>query len=281
VSKRKKGHAGGGHGWFVTFADLMGPLMAFFVMLTAYSTMDQKKLQMVAGSMAQAFGVLKESRFSGVVEIDGVPTRPNLKNVEHVDVSQASDKPAPRLRDVKLEGSTEPAFDATLSSAAASIRQALQASPELSDLANNLRVEETPEGLSVELVDQDGRSMFPGGSSSPNARTLNLLAAVAPVLSKLPNKVVITGHTAWSGISGRSKDGDGDEAARWRLSAARALAVREALAASGVAEDRFAGVVGKADSEPLIADDPSMSVNRRVSILLLKGAAPLPEGLRP
>ena len=279
MSKRKKGHAGGGHGWFVTFADLMGLLMAFFVMLTAYSTMDQKKLQMVAGSMAQAFGVLKESRFSGVVEIDGVPTRPNLKNVEHVDVSQASDQPAPRLRDVKLEGSTEPELEATLSSAAASIRQALQASPEFSDLSNNLRVEETPQGLNVELVDQDGRSMFPDGSPAPNARTLSLLKVVAPVLSRLPNKVEITGHTAWGGASGR--DGDGDNPSHWRLSVARALAVREALASAGVADDRFASVVGKADSEPLIADDPSLSVNRRVSILLLKGASPVPEGLKP
>ena len=76
---RKKKAAHGGHGWFVTFADLMGLLMSFFVMLTAYSTMDQKKLQMVAGSMAQAFGTLKESRFSGVIEIEGVPTRPNLQ----------------------------------------------------------------------------------------------------------------------------------------------------------------------------------------------------------
>jgi chemotaxis protein MotB len=279
MARKKKGGGHGGHGWFVTFADLMGLLMSFFVMLTAYSTMDQKKLQMVAGSMAQAFGVLKESRFSGVVEIDGTPTRPNLKNVEHVDVSQASDHPAPRLRDVKLEGSTEPELEASLSSAAASIRQALQASPEFSDLSNNLRVEETPEGLNVELVDQDGRSMFPGGSSAPNSRTMSLLSVVAPVLSKLPNKVEITGHTAWGGASGR--DGDGDNASHWRLSAARALAVREALASAGVADERFASVVGKADSEPLIADDPSLSVNRRVSILLLKGASPLPEGLKP
>ena len=91
----------------MTFADLMGLLMSFFVMLTAYSTMDQKKLQMVAGSMAQAFGTLKESRFSGVIEIEGVPTRPNLKYVENVDVSHATDHPAPRLRDVKMDGKTE------------------------------------------------------------------------------------------------------------------------------------------------------------------------------
>ena len=164
---RKKKAAHGGHGWFVTFADLMGLLMSFFVMLTAYSTMDQKKLQMVAGSMAQAFGTLKESRFSGVIELEGVPTRPNLRNVENVDVSQATDHPAQRLRDVKVDGKTESDIEQHLTSAAASIRQALQASPEFSDLSNNLRVEETPEGLNVELVDQDGRSISPAARRSP------------------------------------------------------------------------------------------------------------------
>src|SRR4051812_49292097 len=104
----------------------MGLLMSFFVMLTAYSTMDQKKLQMVAGSMAQAFGTLKESRFAGVVEIDGIPTRPNLKHVEHVEISQATDHPAPRIREVKMDGSVDPAVEQRRASAAASIRQALQ-----------------------------------------------------------------------------------------------------------------------------------------------------------
>ena len=48
---KKRGAAHGGHGWFVTFADLMGLMMSFFVMLVAFSNQDQKKLQIVAGSM--------------------------------------------------------------------------------------------------------------------------------------------------------------------------------------------------------------------------------------
>jgi len=278
MAKKKKA-AHGGHGWFVTFADLMGLLMSFFVMLTAYSTMDQKKLQMVAGSMAQAFGTLKESRFAGIVEIDGVPTRPNMKYVERVDVSHATDRPAPRVRDVKMEGNVESLDEQQLSTAAATIRQALQSRPEFAELSSNIRVEETPEGLNIELVDQDGRSMFGEGSSMPNGRTQALLAAVAPILSKVPNKVQVTGHTAWSGVNGR--DVDGDTASHWRLSSDRALAVREALSAGGVGDDRFAAVIGSADSQPLIGDDPSLSVNRRVSILLMKGSSPLPDGLSP
>jgi chemotaxis protein MotB len=276
---RKKKAAHGGHGWFVTFADLMGLLMSFFVMLTAYSTMDQKKLQMVAGSMAEAFGTLKESRFSGVVEIDGTPTRPNLRHVEPVDVSKATDKPAPKRQTIKLDDQTEAAVEERLSTAAASIRQALQASPEFSELSNNLRVEATPEGLNVELVDQDGRSMFGGGSALPNARTRELIARIAPVLARLPNRIQITGHTAWPGLAGA--DMDGATESHWRLSAERAVAVQEALAANGVSDDRFGGVIGKGNADPLIADDPALSVNRRVSILLLKDSSPLPDGLKP
>ena len=58
MAKKKRGDAhGGGHGWFVTFADLMALLLAFFVMLVAFSTQDANKLKIVAGSMREAFGV--------------------------------------------------------------------------------------------------------------------------------------------------------------------------------------------------------------------------------
>jgi chemotaxis protein MotB len=74
MAKKRGAAHGGGHGWFVTFADLMGLLVAFFVMLVAFSTQDQVKLQIVAGSMRDAFGVQDRVRYSGVIEIPGLPT---------------------------------------------------------------------------------------------------------------------------------------------------------------------------------------------------------------
>ncbi len=80
MAKKKRGDShGGGHGWFVTFADLMGLMMSFFVMLVAFSTMDNNKLKIVAGSMRDAFGVQTEARYSGIVETDGLPTRTFLR----------------------------------------------------------------------------------------------------------------------------------------------------------------------------------------------------------
>src|ERR1700688_2076747 len=98
MARRKEAHVGG-HGWFVTFADLMGLLVSFFVMLVAFSTQDQKKLQIVAGSMREAFGVQDRIRYSGIIEVFGLPTRPRLKNVAKIDPSESSATPSPDEKD--------------------------------------------------------------------------------------------------------------------------------------------------------------------------------------
>src|SRR4051812_24793241 len=98
MARRKDGGHGGGHGWFVTFADLMGLLVSFFVMLVAFSTQDQVKLQVVAGSMRDAFGVQDKVRYSGVIEIDGLPTRPKLKSAAPIPPEEASATPGPDQR---------------------------------------------------------------------------------------------------------------------------------------------------------------------------------------
>jgi len=99
MARRKEAAHGGGHGWFVTFADLMGLLVAFFVMLVASSTQDKQKLQIVAGSMRDAFGVQDHVRYSGIVEMNGLPTRPKLKNAAQIDPLEASATPTPDEHD--------------------------------------------------------------------------------------------------------------------------------------------------------------------------------------
>src|SRR6202453_1193986 len=99
MARRKQAHAGG-HGWFVTFADLLGLLVSFFVMLVAFSNQD---LQIVAGSMRDAFGVQTNVRYSGVIEVDGLPTRPKLKNAAHIQPEDASATPTPDDHDHNRE----------------------------------------------------------------------------------------------------------------------------------------------------------------------------------
>ena len=96
AKKNAATHTADGHGWFVTFADLMGLMMSFFVMLVAFSNQDSNKLQIVAGSMRDAFGVQTNVRYSGVIEVPGLPTRPKLKQADHIPPEEASSDTARR-----------------------------------------------------------------------------------------------------------------------------------------------------------------------------------------
>src|SRR6202162_3163672 len=199
MARRKQAH-GGGHGWFVTFADLMGLLVSFFVMLVAFSNQDQQKLQIVAGSMRDAFGVQTNVRYSGVIEVSGLPTRPKLKNAAHVTPEEASATPTPDEKDHNREYGAKLENDRSFALAAASLRQALQDMPELTELSKHVMIEETREGLNVEIVDQDGRSMFPEGAKEPYERTRKVIEKIAAPLRATPYRIAVTGHSSSSRI---------------------------------------------------------------------------------
>ena len=186
MAKKSRGGHAGGHGWFVTFADLMALLVAFFVMLVAFSTQDQAKLQVVAGSMRDAFGIQDKVRYSGVLEIMGLPTRPKLKNVANIDPKDASATPAPDEKGLNRVYGARLKEDRKFALAAASLRQALQSIPEITEVSKHVMLEETKQGLNIEITDQDGRSMFADGSKEPYERTRLLVQRIAPALKATP-----------------------------------------------------------------------------------------------
>lgn len=275
AKKKQAAHGGGGHGWFVTFADLMGLMMSFFVMLVAFSTQDQQKLKIVAGSMRDAFGVQNQSRFSGLIESDGLPTRPKMRNVAHIPPEEASNNPTPDQEDKNKTAGARMKTDREFALASASLRQALQDLPEISELSKHIMFEETKQGLNLEIVDQDGRSMFADGSRHPLERTRRLLQRLAGPLKATPLRVAIVGHTAAGFVPSRS-DYDGFD-----LSSDRANAVRQILEQEGLPSSHVYSVSGKADTQPLFPDDPTLAANRRVTITLMREDPPLPPNLKP
>jgi chemotaxis protein MotB len=274
MARRKEAH-GGGHGWFVTFADLMGLLVSFFVMLVAFSSQDQKKLQIVAGSMRDAFGVQTNVRYSGVIEVDGLPTRPKLKNAAHIEPEDASATPTPDEQDHRRKRGARFKNDQAFALAAASLRQALQDMPELTEASKHIMVEETSEGLNIDIVDQEGRSMFAEGSKEPYERTRRIIEKLAGPLKATPYRVEITGHTSASKVPPRADYGP------WNLSADRANVVRQILEEEGLPPNSIFAVIGKADSDPLFPEDPYIAANRRVTITLMHEAPPVPPDLQP
>jgi chemotaxis protein MotB len=276
MAKKKRGDGhGGGHGWFVTFADLMGLMMSFFVMLVAFSTMDNEKLKVVAGSMRDAFGVQSAARYSGVIESDGLPTRGKLKNTANVVPQEASNTPSPDENGRDLIVGARLKTNRAFALASASLRQALQDMPELTEISKNIMFEETSQGLNLEIVDQDGRSMFADGSKVPYERTRLLIQKLAAPLKATPLRVEIVGHTASGFVPARS-DYDAFD-----LSADRANVVRQILEGEGLPSSHVFAVSGKADGAPLFPDDPSMAANRRVTITLRREDPPLPPNFKP
>jgi chemotaxis protein MotB len=271
--KREEGH--GGHGWFVTFADLMALMLAFFVMLVAFSSQDNDKLKIVAGSMREAFGVQSETRYSGIIETDGLPTRAKLKNTANINPQESSANPGPDEKDKSEVTGAKLKISREFALASASLRQALQDMPELTEISKHIMFEETNAGLNLEIVDQDGRSMFADGSKVPYDRTRRLIQKLAGPLKATPLRVSIVGHTAAGFVPARSDYGAFD------LSADRANAVRQILEREGLPPAHVFAVSGKADSQPLFPDDPTLSANRRVTITLMREDPPLPPGLKP
>jgi chemotaxis protein MotB len=268
MARRKEAH-GGGHGWFVTFADLMGLLVSFFVMLVAFSNQDAKQMQAVAGSMREAFGVQSSIRYSGIVESNGLSTRTKIKNAAHIDPEQASITPTPDARGAS--GSDGRAF----AMAMASLRRSLQNMPELAEASKHIVLEESREGLDINIVDQDGSSMFASDSKEPYQHTRLLIQKLAEPLKEIPYRISITGHTTALEASRQPNYG------AWNLSVDRANTVRQILEEAGYHSQNISTVVGKADTDPLFPENRSIAANRRVTITLIHEAPPVPPDLRP
>ena len=170
------------------------------------------------------------------------------------------------------------------------IRQAIQENPQLADLAKQIVFDTTPEGFRIQLVDQEQSSMFPSGSASMSDKTRRLMQQVAQAVSKLPNKLAISGYTDAQPFRGAGNYSN------WELSTDRANASRRAMIEAGVPADRIRQVTGNADQDPLIKDNPLDARNRRIAIMVLSdakvsntgnggnaggGAAPSGAGSRP
>ena len=152
-------------------------------------------------------------------------------------------------------------------SVADALRETFLADPALAELARQVLVEITPEGLRIQLLEADGQPMFGSGGAAPTERARIMIQRVAQAAARLPNPVQVTGHTDSTPFRGGARS-------NWDLSAERANATRRMLNEAGVTESRIRGVTGMADREPLLPQQPAAAGNRRVAITLLRQAEP-------
>jgi chemotaxis protein MotB len=292
IKKVRKGggHAHHGGAWKVAYADFVTAMMAFFLLMWLINTTSPEQKRGIADYFAPA-SVSESTSGSGGILAGTALGDQGVKSDGSQSVVQQLAPEAPQ--DSEEAGKSERTGDAggraaaaeaaqnaaakkeadEFQSAAQSLRQAMQDMPELAELSKQVLVDQTPEGLRIQLVDQEGRSMFEPGSTRPNDRARLLLRAVARVVSQLNNRVTVSGHTSASVETGKSDD--------WALSAGRANASRGVLQEAGIDPDRIYQVSGKANSDPLFADDPTLPGNRRIAIVLLREKPVLPPDHAP
>jgi len=286
IKKVKKVSGGGHHGgaWKVAYADFVTAMMAFFLLMWLINTTDPEQKRGIAEYFAPASVSSTTSGSGGILGgtslgEDGAKSSGSMSVIQQMAPEAPQNTPTEVGQSQNLAAASEEALRdeiarreaAEFQSAAESLRQAMQRMPELAELSKQMIIDQTPEGLRIQLVDQEGRSMFEQNSARPNARAQVLLRAISGVINRLPNRISITGHTSAVAGSGRAS-----VATDWPLSSNRADASRAILQQSGVDPDRVYSVAGKAGSDPLYPDDPSLPGNRRIAIVLLREAPVLP-----
>jgi chemotaxis protein MotB len=285
IKKVKKVSGGGHHGgaWKVAYADFVTAMMAFFLLMWLINTTSPEQKNGIAEYFAPASVSPSTSGNGGILGgtalgQDGAKAAGSMDVIQDQSPeSKPTDRPEDETGAASLEEASEEALrkeiqkreNDAFASAAMSLRQSLQEMPELAELSKQIRIDQTPEGLRIQLIDEDGRSMFKEGLAAPNDRARILLRAVAKIVDRLPNRITISGHTSANADGSRS-------AGDWSLSAARADQARQILQGAGVDPDRIYQVSGKANSDPLFVDDPLHASNRRISIILLREAPVLP-----
>ncbi len=272
---KKGGHGHHGGAWKVAYADFVTAMMAFFLLLWLLNATTDEQKQGIADYFTPASLSRQTSGSDGVMggttfSPEGAATNQSARVGMTVTIpSEGTDAdttgpnggPATEEQLAELLAKREKEqFEA----AEQALRQAIEQVPDLRELAKNLLIDETPEGLRIQLVDQKGKSMFALGRAEMHAHTRKLIALVADAVAQLPQEIAIKGHTDAAPFVTKSGYSN------WELSTDRANASRRALVQAGLAPERISSVAGRADQEPLKPRAPFDPQNRRISIILLR-----------
>jgi chemotaxis protein MotB len=254
-------HHGGA--WKVAYADFVTAMMAFFLLMWLLGATTEKQRKALADYFAPTIVKTKQESagsngmFGGdsIVSADDYPHRASQTGSRSITIpkdavggpKEAAGRESERMKFQQV---------------AKSLVERVQKKGDLKRLARNLRFTETAEGLRIDVIDDADFSMFVSGTSQLTADGARLFREIAEPIAKVPNQLMIRGHTdaaPWSAKSGTNN---------WRLSVDRAEVVRHFVEYRGVDKTRFSRIEGVADREPYLPSDRFDPRNRRISITL-------------
>lgn len=261
--------------WVMTFADLMSLLLAFFVLLFSFSSMDKAVYKEVAGSMKDAFGVQREIKVTdsprgiNIVAREFSPgvVQPTILN-EVRQITTNDSKKHPVFRDPSAEGKKDEKKEDSLSEKDLEIIKKIQQDSE--------KLREVIESeISVGLVDIKvtakriilmvrEKGSFASGSATIIRPFKKIAGKIGEVFSDFEGEIIVSGHTDNIPIkTSRFRS-------NWELSSSRAVSVIHQLASEKELKNKHFEIAAYADTKPVDSNDTASgrAKNRRVEIMM-------------
>lgn len=272
VKKVKKGgHSAHGGAWKIAYADFVTAMMAFFLLMWLLGSTtegDKKglsdyfasplKVAMMGGSGTGQSNSVINGGGKDLTQQAGQNARADSSNnpIEKKAVMEAIKAELAKQDAKKLDALSE------------KISALIASNPKLSEFSQQIRIDATPDGLQIQIVDDQKRPMFDSGSAVVKPYMRDILREIGGALNGVDNKIGLDGHTD------RTPFGAGERGySNWELSADRANASRRELSLAGLPDERMGRVMGLASSNLLEEADPFNPINRRISILVMSREA--------
>ena len=265
---KKGGHAAHGGAWKIAYADFVTAMMAFFLLMWLLGSTTEGDKKGIADYFSSPLKVALLSGGSGsgdsshVIKGGGTDITRTGGQVKKGDVTAT--KSTINLAAMRAEQRAAEA--GKLEQIKKQMEEKLASSPKFGAIKSQIKLDMTPDGLRIQIVDDQNRPMFDSGSAIVKPYMRELLREIGAVLAEVPNHLTLEGHTDAQSFVG---DRDGLGYGNWELSSDRANASRRELIAGGLPSDRILRVQGLASSVLFVREDPLSPSNRRISIIVM------------
>ena len=270
---KKGGHAAHGGAWKIAYADFVTAMMAFFLLMWLLGSTAKGDLQGIAEYFASPMKVAMQGgdgagNSSSVIQGGGTDLARvygQMKRSESDADKGHSSQQQTQTQSIDAQRAERARIDAQrIKELQGKLESVITQDLALKEYRSQIRIDVTPDGLQVQIVDDQSRPMFDSGSALVKTYMRNILRAIGGALGGVENHVSIAGHTD------STPYGNGDRGySNWELSADRANASRRELVAGGMPDSKLVRVVGLASSDPLEPQDPRAASNRRITVTVL------------
>ena len=267
---KRGGHAPHGGAWKIAYADFVTAMMAFFLLMWLLGSTTEGDRKGIADYFQAPLKVALLNSGSGsgdsssVVKGGGTDLTRSSGQVKRGEIEEK--RKTINLQALKQEA--RQAETARLQALQQKMREMVANNPRLAALSSQIRLDMTPDGLRIQIVDEQSRAMFDSGSAIVKPYMQELLHEIAQVLAEVPNRLTIEGHTDAAPFSAGERG-----YSNWELSSDRANASRRELLGGGLPEARVLRVQGLASSSLYDRETPLSPVNRRISIIVMNREA--------